>query len=108
MGAHDDLVDVLRREHVLHRSERLVVDDGAVRRDASEPKCREHAVEPSAGRGAARVAVHDVALSRLRHGRDDGHADRAVLGAAQQRVDELPPDERLVRDDEDRRDVRHA
>ena len=40
MRAHDDLVDVLRREHVLHRGERLVVDDGAVRGDASEPKCR--------------------------------------------------------------------
>ena len=33
MGGHDDLVDVLGREHVLHRRERLVVEHAAVGRD---------------------------------------------------------------------------
>ena len=63
--ADDDLVDLLGREDVLHGRERLVVEHGAVRRDAREPKRREHAVEPAAGCRAPRVAVDDVALAWL-------------------------------------------
>ena len=110
VGAHHDLVHVLRGEQVLHGGERLVVEDLTVRSDAGEAQRREHAVEPAAGGSATGVAIDDVALSRLGHRCDDGDANRASLRPRAQRVDELGADERLVRNDEHgrRRLVGHA
>jgi hypothetical protein len=106
---HDDLVDPLGREDVPHRGERLVLEHAAVRRDPGFPQRRERPLEPTPGRGTTRVAVDDVALARLRHGGDDGNPDRALPGAALECRYELPADERLVGDDEDRGGrVRHT
>ena len=101
MRRDDDLVDLLRRKHVLDRRERLVVEDSTVGGDARCAQSLEGAVESASSRGAARVAVHHVALPGLRHRRDDRDADRPALGAAPDGVDELRADERLVGHDED-------
>jgi hypothetical protein len=87
----------------------IVVVHGSMGGDRGEPQRGEHAVEATPGRCAARVAVHDVALARLREWRDHRDPDRPTLGTSAQRVDELVPYERLVRDDEHGgRVLRHA
>jgi hypothetical protein len=101
VGRDDDLVDLLRGEHVFDRHERLVVEDAAMRRDSRSAKRLERAFEPAAGRRTPRVAVDDVALARLRHRSNNGSADRVSLVAAPYGVHELGADERLVGDDED-------
>ena len=98
----------LRREDVLDRAQRVVVEDGAVRGDAGLAQRGQRPVEPAPGGRTARVAVDDVALARLRHGRDDEDADRAFVGASRDGAHELAAEQRLVRDDEDRARVRHA
>ena len=102
VGRDDDLGDLLGVENVLDSGQRVVVEHGAVRGYPRLAERRQRAVEAAAGGSAARVAVDDVALARLRDGSDDEHADRPLGRAALQHVDELGPDERLVRDHEDR------
>ena len=59
-----------------------------VRGDPRLAKRVERAVEPAAGRGAARVVVDDVALARLVHGRDHDHErDRLPSARCRTRVD---------------------
>ena len=103
MRADDDLVDLLRREHVLHCGERPVIEDASVGGYPGEPKCREHTIEATPGRRTARVTVDDVSLAGLRDRRDDRDPDRTLFGTAAKGVDELVADERFVRDDEDAR-----
>ena len=103
MRANDDLVDLFGRENVLHRGERIGVEDSAVSRNPGSPQRSDHAVEPTTGCCATRIAVDDVSLAWLRDRRDDRDADRPPPGAASKGLDELGADERLVRDDEDGR-----
>ena len=73
VGRDDQLVRLLDRDRVLHRGQRIVVDDVARGGDPRLAEARERPVEPPARRRAARVVVDDVALARLVHRRDHDH-----------------------------------
>ena len=102
VGREDDLVDrrLELRERIARRVDRAVVDDEPVRRDRSGTQRLQRLLEPSAGRGATRVLVDDVALARLVHRADD--RDQVVgAGLLLQRVEQRPARHRLVRDHEE-------
>ena len=61
MRGDDDLVDVLRGEHIPDSGHRIVVEHRAVRRDTGFAQSFERPVETTAGRSASRVSVDDVA-----------------------------------------------
>ncbi len=84
----DDRVDgwLELGERVAHGGHRVALDHEAVCRDPTLVEHRERALEPSTGRSAPRVLVHDVAALGLIHRADDGHAEvGAPCGARRRR-----------------------
>ena len=96
----DQLVDVLEREHVLDGGDRAALEHVAVRGDPGRAERGHHPVDAPSRRRAPRVAVDDVAGARLVDRRDHDRRDRPLIRAAPNRVEQLVPGERLVRDDE--------
>src|SRR5207247_9466465 len=91
MSRHADLVHHLCRERSPHRGERTVVDHLTMGGDPGLVQSLERPLQATTRGGPPRVAVDDVPAARWADGRDDGHANRPLLGPATQRPDQAPP-----------------
>ena len=101
MRGHDQLVDLLLRDDVLHRVERPRREDPAVRRNTRSAERLDGAVETTAHSRATEVLVDDVAGTRLVDRSDDHRARSGPARHAPHGHDQLVADQRLVGDDED-------
>src|SRR6476660_8766864 len=99
----DDLVGtgLELSEGVAERCDRIRLDHEPRGMDAGLAQRLKRAFQPTARGGAPRVLVDHVALARLVDRGDNGHPQRALLGAPLQRVDQALAGDRLVRDHQD-------
>jgi hypothetical protein len=101
MSRDDHLVRAILVDGVFDRLEWIGVDDGAARGDARLVQEVEGAAQAPLGARAPAVRVDDETRAWLVLRTDDGDADGPLLRALAEGVDERPPRDGLVGDDED-------